>query len=433
MKQLIYILLIVSFVQARAQENIYPAPKQGKAIILENGTVHVGNGQVKERCNVLIVDGKIKLISSDAIDADAERINCTGQHIYPGLIVSTTAMGLIEVGAVRATHDDNELGNLNPSVRSIVAYNTDSKVINTVRSNGILLANVVPQGDLLCGSSSVVQLDAWNWEDAAYKTDIGMHLRMPGLLYRKPWWLDDAKDNDADYVKNNLAKLDSIKQFFAEAKAYCAAQKSTPINLKFEACRKLFNGTQKLFVHAYSAKEMLMAINMANDIGCKLVIVGANEAPSLLDQLKKNNVEIILSNPHSLPNTSDDEIDQAYARASQLQKAGITYTITMEEDDAFWQIRNLPFTAGTMATYGLSKEEALQAITLNAAKILDIADRTGTIEVGKDANIIVSKGDVLDMRSSILSYAFIQGRNINLNNKQTQLFEKYKYKYGIKN
>jgi imidazolonepropionase-like amidohydrolase len=415
-----------------AQGNIAPAAKQSNPILLSGGTIHVGNGQVINNGFILIADGKIKLISASRIDANATEIDCQNRHIYPGLIAANTTLGLVEVAAIRATHDDTELGSLNPEVRSIPAFNTDNIVINTVRSNGILLAHVIPEGNLLCGSGSVVQLDAWNWEDAAYKVDNSMHIKMPGFLYRKPWWKADAKDDDPEYAKENLLKIDSIIQFFKEAKAYHAESVHQDKNLKFDATKKLFAKEQKLYVHAYTVKEMLIAIHLAQEIECDLVIVGGNDAWMITDLLKKNNVSIILSNPHSLPNTSDDAIDQPFKTAFALQKAGILFSTCMEEEDAFWQIRNLPFLAGTMSAYGLSKEEALQAITLSAAKILGIDDRTGSLEIGKDANIIVSEGDVLDMRTSIIKYAFIQGRQISLENKQTQLFEKYKMKYGLK-
>lgn len=434
MKQfsVILFLLFLTLSSARAQENIAPAGKQQKAILLSGGIIHVGNGQVLNDGFVLIVDGKIQQVSASRISVDAQEINCKGKHIYPGLIAANTALGLVEVSAIRATHDDREIGNLNPEVRSLPAYNTDNKVINTVRSNGILLAHVIPDGNFLCGTSSVVQLDAWNWEDAAYQIDNGIHLKMPGFLYRKPWWNPDAKDEDPEYVKGNLAKVDSVIHFFREAKAYHLVANHLERNLKFEAVKKLFTKEQKLYVHANSSKEMLVAIGLAQEIGCELVIVGGTDAWMITDILRKNKVEIILTNPHSLPVTSDDAVDQPYKTAAQLQKAGIIFSTCMEEEDAFWQIRNLPFLAGTMATYGLTKEEALQSITLNAAKILGIDNRTGSIEQGKDANIIVSAGDVLDMRTSIIQYAFIQGRQISLENKQTQLFEKYKGKYGIK-
>jgi imidazolonepropionase-like amidohydrolase len=433
MKKILFFLLVTISTQSTAQENVYPAPKQDKALVLKNATVHIGNGRVLNSLQILIQQGIIVAMDKLVVaPADAIQLDCNNKHVYPGLIAPISALGLIEFGAVKASRDAQEFGDYNPNMRSIVAYNTDSKVINTVRSNGILLAQVVPQGGIISGSSSVVQLDAWNWEDAAYKTDIGIHIHIPNLVYRKPWWDDNAKDEDPEFIKKANERIAGLKSFFSQAKAYHAKPKKDAVNIKFESVKKLFSNEQKLFAHANTVKEILMAINIAKEIGCDLVIVGGIESYKITEVLKQYNVAVILSQPHSLPYRNDEAIDQPFTTASKLQQAGIVYTIFVGDEDGFWQVRNLPFQAGTLAAYGLSKEEALQAITLNAAKILGIADRTGSIEIGKDANIIISEGDILDMKTSKVTNAFIQGRAINLDNKQTQLFEKYKYKYGIK-
>src|SRR5688572_20424809 len=166
-----------------AQETVYPAPKQTGTTVISNATIHTGTGETIENGSIVLTDGKIVSVGKNvSVPAGATTINAKGKHVYPGLILPISNLGLIEVSAVRATNDLQEIGELNPNVRSIVAYNTDSRVINTLRSNGILLANVVPQGSLVAGSSSVVQLDAWTWEDAAYKTGGGIHFYMPSLL-----------------------------------------------------------------------------------------------------------------------------------------------------------------------------------------------------------------------------------------------------------
>jgi hypothetical protein len=308
-------------------------------------------------------------------------------------------------------------------------------VINTLRSNGILLANIVPRGGTLSGSSSVVQLDAWNWEDAAYKLDNGIHFNMPALINRPSQGGGGRRRQNVDQedpVKQGLDRIEAVRKFFREAKAYLAGNNSGATNLKFEAVKGLFNQSQTFFVHCDLVKEMMMAIDFAKEFGFKLVIVGGTDSWMIADQLQANHVAVILPEPHSLPPTDDDDIDQPYKTGAALQKAGVLFSICFDGGDGFSQQRNLPFEAGTMAAYGLSKEEALSAITLNAAKILGIDDRTGTLEKGKDANIVISTGDILDMKSSTITQAYIQGRDINLDNKQKQLFERYKYKYGIK-
>ncbi|HEY0678238.1 MAG TPA: amidohydrolase family protein [Chitinophagaceae bacterium] len=431
------ILFLSSLAVVNAQETVYPAPKQTGVTVITNATVHVGNGQVLNNASIEMRDGKITQVGTSITPtAGATIVNAQGKHVYPGLILPISNLGLVEVSAVRATSDVQEIGDLNPNVRSIVAYNSDSRVINTLRSNGILLANVVPQGGLLSGSSSVVQLDAWNWEDAAYKSDAGIHLRIPSLLARPRFGGfgggggGGPQQPPADPMKEALERIDGIKSFFMEAKAYHSEASHPQTNLKFEAVKGLFDKKQKLYVHANTVKQMLIALEFVKEFGFDVVIVGADDAWQIADLLKQNNVSVILNQPHALPTLEDDDVDQPYKNAALLQKAGVLFAIS--DEDGQTRGRNLPFNAGTAATYGLGKEEALQAITLNAAKVLGIGDKTGSIEVGKDANVIISEGDILDMRTSIVTDAFIQGRKIDLTDKHKLLYERYKFKYEKK-
>ncbi len=433
-KIILYISSVLAAAPVSAQETILPANAQKEPIALTNATIHVGNGQVINNGTVVFKDGKITEVGATASTAGAKLIDCRGKHIYPGLILASSQIGLVEVPSVRATIDGSEIGEINPSIRSLVAYNTDSKVINTLRTNGILLANIVPAGGIISGSSSVVQLDAWNWEDAAYKTDNGIHFRMPSLLTRRGgrggFGNFGAAPSSADPVKAGLEQIEKVKVFFREAKAYLAESKHESTNLKFEAVKGLFEKKQKLFIHCNIVKEMLLAVDFAKEFGFDLVLVGAVDSWQIADLLKQNNIAVILNQLHNLPTMIDDDIDQPFKTPAMLQKAGVLFTIN--DDDENTRSRNLAFNAGTASAYGLTKEEALSAITLNAATILGIADKTGSIETGKDANIVVSEGDILDMRTNIIHNAFIQGRQINLHNKQTQLAEKYETKYGIK-
>ena len=421
--------LMVSFF-ASAQENMHPSLPQSVTIALVNGTVHIGNGAVIKNGMVVFSAGKIIDVRSTEALPGVKTIDLQGQHIYPGIIAANTNLGLVEVSSVRSSSDFEELGDINPSIRSLVAYNTDSKVINTIRANGILLANIVPQGGIISGTSSVVQLDAWNWEDAAYKTDNGIHFNMPSLINVPQQYRTSTPE--VDRVKLGLDKIEMVRIFLREARAYNSQKLHAETNLKFEAVEGLFNRSKTFFVHCNLVKEMLMAIDIAKEFNFKLVLVGASDSWLITDILKQNNVAIILAEPHSLPTTDDDDLDQPYKTGVALQQAGILFTICLQTDFNYWRQRNLPFEAGTMAAYGLTKEEALSAITLNAAKILGIDNVTGSLEKGKDANIVISEGDLLDMKTSKVTQVFIQGREINLDNKQKQLFTKYKYKYDIK-
>ncbi len=434
----LFIFSLGIFTAVQAQETVYPAPQQTGTTVITNATIHVGNGQVLEHASIVMKDGKITAVGTSVTPpAGAQTIDAQGKHVYPGLILASSNLGLVEIGNVRASNDAREIGELNPNVRSIVAYNTDSKVINTLRSNGILLANIVPEGGLLSGSSSVVQLDAWNWEDAAYQTDGGIHFNMPTMMPRPRFGFGGGgggtaggPNAQADPVKEGLDQVDRIRTFLKEAKAYNAEATHEETNLKFAAVKGLFNKSQKFYVHANTVKQMLVALDMAKEFGLDMVIVGGSDSWQIADLLKQNNVSVILSQPHSLPTAEDDDVDQPYKTPAMLQKAGVTFAIN--DDDGQTRGRNLMFNAGTAVTYGLTKEQALQAITLNAAKVLGVDKKTGSIEVGKDANIIISEGDILDMRSSQVIQAFIQGRNINLDDKQKQLNNRYLHKYNLK-
>ena len=438
------LLLIAGLI--RAQEVVYPAKENTGRIYITGGTVHVGNGTVLENATIEITNGKITNVGSSVTVSgnDAKVVDAKGKQVYPGLILPSTDLGLKEIAnGVRGSNDYTELGDFNTSVRSITAYNTDSRVIGVLRSNGILLASITPEGGTISGSSSVVQLDAWNWEDAAYKMDAGIHLNMPSFIARfgrrggggiPPALLAQlglaAGTGGADPSKAALDKVEEIKSFFRQAKAYLQEPAHNNTNLKFEAVKGLFDKKQKLFVHGDQVRQMLIAIDFVKEFGFDVVIVGGSESFQIADLLKANNIAVILAQEHALPATEDDDIDQPYKTPAALQKAGVLFALNDTHDEA--RYRNLSYNAGTAATYGLTREQALQAITLNSAKILGIDDRTGSIETGKDANIVISDGDLLDMKSSTISNIFIQGRQSSLDNKQHQLYERYKYKYGIK-
>lgn len=428
------LFLSLAFFQVSAQDDVYPAKPYNGLLFITNGTIHVGNGQVIPNGTIEVRGGKITRVGTGIpipVD-DVKVIDAKGKHVYPGLILSVSNLGLVEVPTVRATSDAQEIGEYNPSIRSLVAYNTDSKVINTVKSNGILLANIVPQGGVISGSSSVVQLDAWNWEDAAYHADGGIHLNMP-TLYNRPnpfAAFRGGPQPPEDVVKRGLEQVEQVKALLREAKAYAAAKEHDHTNLKYEAMRDLFTRKKKFYVHCDIVREMLVAVDFSREFNLDVVIVGGSESWQIADLLKQYNIPVILGQMHSLPTMADDDVDQPYKKAAQLQKAGVLFAIN--DEDGQHRGKNLPFNAGTAVAYGLGKEEALQAITLNPARILGIADRTGSLEVGKDANIVISEGDILDMRSSIVTAAFIQGRQVDLTDKHKQLSDRYKSKYGIK-
>ncbi len=441
-KTILTVTTILLLASTKAQETVSPAAKQSQPIVITNATIHVGNGQVIDKGSIVVVNGKITAVGANITPpAGAKTIDAGGKQVYPGLILANSNLGLVDVNSVRATSDAREIGDMNASIRSIIAYNAESKVINTLRPSGVLLAQVSPEGGMLSGSSSVVQLDAWNWEDAAYKTDNGLHFNMPSFMARPRGFgfgggggggrrSAEGEGPATDPVKEALEKVDGFKTFLREAKAYNGVKKPDETNLKYAAVKGLFDKSQKLFVHASTVKQILVAVDMAKEFGFDMVIVGGEDSWQVADLLKQNNISVILSQPHSLPTLPDDDVDQPYKTPALLQKAGVNFAINDEDNQT--RGRNLPFNAGTAVAYGLTKEQALAAISLNAAKILGVGDKTGSIEVGKDANIIISTGDILDMKTNNITQAFIQGREISLESHQTQLFDKYGKKLGVK-
>ena len=427
MKLLALVLLIINSSLLIAQQDVpTPAPKQTEKICLKGATVHVGNGTVIENAYVIFDNGKIsEVFTATNLKTDATLgrvIDVTGKHIYPGLISLHSILGLIEIEAARATNDVAEVGSSNADARAIISYNTDSRVTPTVRSNGILYSQIVPQGGRLSGTSAVVQLDAWNWEDAAVKAEDGPFISWPGMYKMK--YGEVAREGfelNKEYDKN----VQDLKDYFIEAKAYAIGSHERT-NLRFEAMKKLFTSQENLYVRVSYVKEMLHVISFAQELGLNLVLVGAADSYMIADVLAAKKIPVILQKTHELPSYDDEDIQQPYKTPAMLQKAGVLFAISI---GGFWQERNLMFEAGTACAFGLTREQALAAISSNSAKILKLDDRIGTIEKGKDASFVISDGDILDMRTSNITLAFIDGRQIDLDNKQKELYKKFSRKY----
>ena len=435
MKNRIYIsvlLITTCIVQVAAQSPVV-TPVQKKTVILSGGTFHIGTGEVIENGLVSFTSGKITFIGKSADYkgdmSGAEVIDVTGKQIYPGLIFPNTSLGLVEIGSgVEVATDNREIGDLNPNVRAIAAYNTDSHVLPVIRSNGILLAQIVPTGSLLPGTSSVVQLDAWNWEDAAYKIDNGIQLGWPrksssGGRRGGGYYSRLASAGASTYDKN----VELLEKIFTDAVAYAAVEKPEDVNLRLESLKGLFDGTKTLFISSEEPKGIIAAISFGKRYGVrKMVLAGADESAwAVKDFLKENSIPVLLDNPQSLPKYDYSDTRLPFKLAAMFKNEGILVGLTYSKQ----AYGNLPFVAGQTVAYGLTKEEALQTVTINNAKILGIDDMTGTLEVGKDANIVVSTGDILDMMTNNVEIAFITGRNINLDNKHKQLYRRFQAKY----
>lgn len=425
------IIIIFIFITGKMNAQVpAPAPSQEKGIILIGATAHLGNGQLISNSAIAFVKGKITLVSgsnNQNLDLSAYKvIDVKGKHVYPGLILANVSLGLVEVGSVRATVDAAEIGVFNPNVRSIVAYNTDSEVIPTLRSNGILLAQITPAGGTISGTSSIVQLDAWNWEDAVYSLDKGIHLSWPARMNRPSFFNPTAI---AGLNKNYYKTVANIEKFFIDAAAYNNIREPELTNLKLEAMKGLFDGSKTLYIRSGGIKENIESINLAKNHNVKkIVLVGVDEdVIHITDFLKENNIPVIIAGLMRTPKRTDEDVKIQYKIPYLLQKEGILIGLDLPNPTGAF---NLPFYAGAAAAYGLTKEEALKTITSNMAKILGIDNKTGTLEIGMDANIIVSTGDLLDIRTSNIELAFINGRNIDLDNKHKRLYKKFKKKYA---
>jgi imidazolonepropionase-like amidohydrolase len=428
----IFILLLVFCLSIITRAQQTPAPKQSKSILILNGTAHLGNGTVLENSAIGFKDGKITLVADARLIRLAEgaydvTIDATGKQVYPGFIAPNSTLGLVEIDAVKSSDDEEEIGSINPHVRAIIAYTADSKVIETVRPNGVLMAQITPRGGRISGTSSIVQLDAWNWKDAVIKENDGIHLNFPSSFSRSGSWFEPGTiENNKDYVK----QITEITTFLANAKAYLA-DSSKERNLIFEATKGLFDGNQTLFIHANEEKQIIDAVQLAKENGIKkMVIVGGYEAYKTAGLLQKNNVAVLLKRVHDMPENDDQDVDLPYKNAKLLTDQGVLVGLENSGDHERMNTRNLPFLAGTCAAYGLDKEQALQLITFNTAKILGIDKQCGTLEEGKDATLFISDGDALDMRTNKLTKAFIQGRAISLETHQSQLNNRYKEKYN---
>jgi hypothetical protein len=433
MKKFIILFLVLLNVKLFAQVP-EPVNDQTKPVLIYNAFIHIGNGNTIQNGFVSFDNGKITDVSSGDLDLESDdyknyiKINASGSHLYPGLILPNSKVGLEDISAVRATVDHTEVGELNSNIRSLIAYNTDSELISTFRYNGILLSQVVPDGSFITGNSSIMMMEGWNWEDAAYKIDDGMHVKWPRKTYPPSRWSGQTSFRENPNYKTSV---DMINKFLIDSRSYfnLNGDKNKKVNLKLEAMVDVFNGKKKIYLHVGSRQQIIESVQMFQKHGINdLVLVGANDALYALDFILENDLPVLLNNLHRVPSRNHEGVDLPYKLPYLLQKEGVLVGLTAS--GSLHSQRNLPFLAGTAAGYGLGKEEALKLITSNNAKILGIDNVTGTIMTGKDANILISKGDILDMKSSVIEYAFITGRMVKLDGKQQILYDRFKRKYS---
>ena len=427
MKKGIYITiaLLLGAIQLGVSQQT-PAAVQTETISITGATAHIGDGTIIENCTLIFEGGKITAIGSD-VSPGGKVIDATGKHVYPGFIAPGKSLGLIEVNSVRASNDQDEIGGMIPHVRSLIAYNAESKVVESMRPNGVLLGQATPKGGRISGTSSIVQFDAWNWEDAAVKVDDGIHLNWPNTFRRGRWWMGEPRGYQPN--KEYDEQVAEVASFLKNAQAYGKGTSSS-LNPAFQASQGLFDGSQRLYVYAQDEKQIIDAISSLKNAGVQqLVLVGGYHAYRITDFLKENNIPVLVNYTHTIPEFEDDDYDFTYKLPKLLVDAGLLVGL-QNADASNFQTRNLPFYAGQVVGQGLAKEKALQLITGNTAKILGIDDAYGTLAVGKSATLFVSEGDALDMRGNQLTHAFIDGRSLSLETHQTELWKRYMGKYG---
>lgn len=426
------LVMVCLFTSAVLASDQIPAKRQDHPIALVNGAIHTVSGPTIETGTVLFVDGKIVAVGTEVeLPEDTEPINIAGKHVYPGLIAANTRLGLIEIGAVRATRDFAEVGDTKPNIRAEAAINPDSELLPVTRANGITLAQSVPSGGLISGTSALIMLDGWTWEEMTLEAPVGLHVNWPWMrVNQAPWVTKKAEEQ----IKQRDENIKKIRDAFAEARAYLKAkesetQKGVPYHntdLRWEAMIPVLKKELPVFVHANETLQIQAAIDWITDEDLKMVLVGGRDAWRAADLLKEKSVPVILGGVHNLPLRRWEGYDTPFVNAVRLYESGVSFCIALNFDAS--NARNLPYHAATAAAYGLPKEEALRSITLYPAQILGAADRVGSIEVGKDATLIVTDGDPLEIMTHV-EQEFIQGRKIDLSSRHTQLYEKYRTKY----
>lgn len=427
-KHLPALALAVAFSPAFAHD-IAPAAPQSQPIVIEGATIHTISGEPIASGRARFEQGKLVAVGGSDVSTDgAQVVDARGKHLYPGLISAHSVLGLVEIGAVRATVDVAEVGINAANVRAEVAVNPDSDVIPVTRSNGVLLALSAPQASansVITGTSAMLQLDGWSWEDMTVKAPVALHVQWPSRFMPAGFPADMVEAAR----KAAGEKRASLKRAFDDARAYGEQDHEGAPDLRFAAMQPFLAGKGLVFFHAEDAQSIDDALGFAAEHKLAAVIVGGAEAWRVTDKLRAQNVPVIVGGTHVLPLRRADPIDAIYANASKLAAAGVRYAIATPGDGFDTSnLRNLPYQAASAVAYGLDKDEALKAITIYPAQILGVADRVGSIEVGKDATLFLADGDPLDARTAV-ERAWIGGREIDLSNRQTKLYDKYRQKY----
>lgn len=407
-------------------------PALPKKFALTGGTVHTVTGGVLENATVLVDDGRITAVGANlAAPADATVWDCRGKHVYPGFVAANTMLGLIEIATIEGSNDTQETGEVNPNIRAEVMVNPDSDLLPVARLNGVTSALVVPGGGAIHGLSALMHLDGWTQEDMTVQRAVGLHVRWPNLTPQRGWFVQQT---DEEQAKARDAQFAAIREAFADAKAYekaRAAEGAAGVprhdgDVKWDAMRRVVRGEVPVFIALETAAQIRSALEFVDEQGLKRVVfVGGRDAALYAEELKARDIAVIVGGTLEMPGRRYDPYDQAFTLPARLAAAGVKFCIA-DGGGGFSaaNVRNLPHHAGMAVAFGLPKDEALKAVTLYPARILGVADRVGSIEPGKIADLQVTDGDPLEVATRC-EQVFIAGRPIPMESRQTRLFQKY--------
>ena len=433
MKSLTFLLFVsISARFGLAEAGEIPAKAQDHPIALTGGTVHtVSRGEFKN-ATVIFDKGKITAIGADIeIPPAAEKIDVRGKHIYPGMIDARSDIGLVEIEAVRATRDLSETGSINPDVRAEVAVNPESEVIPVTRANGITVAVTMPSGGTISGTAAAIELEGWTWDEMTLKAPVGLLVNWPSMRINRAWW---EQRSEEDQKKAREKSLDELRNAFRDARAYLQAKRSesganTPhhkTDSRWETMAPVLDRKIPVMMEAEDLEQIEAAVAWAEQENVKLVIIGGYDSWRAANVLKEKGIPVIVNPIHRTPERRWELYDEPFTLPKKLYEAGVQFCIAGEAGAS--NERNVPYHAATAAAYGLPKDEALKSVTLYPAQILGIADRVGSLDAGKDATIIVTDGDPLEIMTHV-QMEFIRGKKISLDSRHTHLYEKYKERY----
>ena len=410
---------------AIGQSRQIPSSAPDGPVLLVNGTIHPVTAEPLEGGWMAFEDGRITLVGrGDQPSIDhATIIDLGGRHVYPGLVAADSILGLNETEMADVTHDYNEQGSFTPEARVIVAINPASDLIPVTRAAGILTALVVPEGGRLPGQAAVIRLDGWDWEDLAVTPSAALVIEWPSM--DRPAFGSRSSDN-----KSAIKQLDTLNTYLDEAEAYLAAVDANSTltrDSRAESLRLALAGEQPVLIKASTAGQIATAVAWAKGRGLDPVILGGEEADEVASILIEHDVPVIVRGVHRYPASRSRNPDEPHALPARLRDKGVHFCIAPKDRPA--HMRNLPHHAATAVANGLTPDEGLRAITIDAATIIGVGDKLGSLEPGKSATFIVTTGDPLQLRTDV-EQAWIDGRPIDLSSRHTQLRDKYRRKYA---